>query len=252
MSLFATALRPAADRALVVRHLPLVLAVLFAGLSLVLPEVCVPAATVISAICWGRAPHKLYVRNVVARRLLKPWPYFVPFARFGWIGSLGHVPIWALVALAGVVVAIHAWHWEDLRTLFRRDILSITPRESFTRRWTETYFFLIPALAQEYVYRGLLFRATPLPRGWFGIAVFACLSAVAFILEHVYMDRRGWAGATTKEIVDWTALSVVNAVVFAATQNLWLTIASHLAVNLPRAILPWLRRGDPFPSFSEQ
>jgi membrane protease YdiL (CAAX protease family) len=119
----------------------------------------------------------------------------------------------ALGLAAFVYVQVLQW-WPDLGQMLERNRLDVVPGE----RWAQfTMNVLFAPFAEEFLFRGLLYRA--LDREWGGWR--AVVGAAAFFA--IYHPVLAWAPVA--------ALGMINAAIFKYTGRLAPAVAAHMAYN---------------------
>lgn len=192
--------------------------------------------TSLGVVSWSYVELRVYVRNLWLRRALKALPYFMPliFVGIDLHGSLAGIATG--VALGTMVLAIQ---WKRLRVALDRRLLRLMPRQSTTDAFTESMFFLLPCVAQEYFYRqAWLYTLVSHTHIWQWVAVVA--TSVMFSVEHL----SGLGKHTAASIMNlslWFAMGAVLSTAVLFTGQIWPAIICHAMANTPAAVQPHLR-----------
>lgn len=213
---------------------------LFAGVSCGLCAQLSPTASIIFTIAgiwiWSRIRLYLFISDVVLRRIMRFAPFLFPIRFWGlprlemeWRGNL---------ACLICTLTIMFFSMKSYRILFSKFVLSSVNRENRRRRYSESLFYFLSSIGQEYVYRYvlILFLAEYCNLGYMAVLI----SSALFVIEHRIGDR-GKQLFTMRNIAAWSTMGMVYGTIAFVTHTVSGPLIGHILVNLPNIVYPHLK-----------
>ena len=185
---------------------------------------------------WSYVELGRYISNLWLRRALKALPYFMPVLVVGIDLHGTFLGIAVGIALGATLLALQ---WKSLRVALDRRLLGLMPRPTRTEALTESMFFLLPSIAQEYYHRQAWLSILILHIGVWPWAAVA-FTSVMFSVEHL-IGRGGHTTPSRMNLIRWFGMGVLLSTAVLLTGQIWPAIICHAMVNSPAAIQPHLR-----------
>ena len=199
-------------------------------------HVIVVLLTLGSVVAWSWVNLYTFIANLLLRRSLKFIPYFVPIIAFGF--DFSGTTVGYAIAIGSACVYLICTARSIARAL-NPQLMALMPRGKWDARWSETAFFTLSGVAQEYLHRYVLitFLMDDLR---IGVILSVLITTATFVFEH-FTGPNGHTALTRNNIVLWTGMGIVFGAVAAFTQSYLAIIVGHVIVNLPASIRPHLR-----------
>lgn len=190
----------------------------------------------------GHTQVRRFVPHLWIRRCIGALPYICALgAPINWNGSLD--PVYWVLGLSSAL-AVHFVRRSSLVLAFNPKLLAAMPTESAARRYSESAYYLLPAILQELLFRGVLITALA-ALNYPTLAIIA-VSAVLFVVDHLF-TKNVHVRPSALNLLTWAGPGVVWAGIVTMGGSIWIAVCSHTLLNLPAVVLPHLR-GRPFRS----
>jgi hypothetical protein len=195
--------------------------------------------TFVSVVMWSYVQLAMFIRNLYLRRGLKFLPYALPLFSVGLPGTVSGLAFTMSVGIGLLLgTTFQLINLRSLRQGLNVKLLSLMPKPTPEQAWSESMFFLAPAIAQEYLYRFAALVALSM----LGVSPWASvlITALFFAGEHLF----GLGTHTARSVVNitqWVIIGVILGTVSILTGSPFAAMITHLIINLPSAIRPHLR-----------
>ena len=190
-------------------------------------------ATVV-AWSWVNLYHVFH--NLLIRRTLKFIPFFIPVVSFGF--DFGGTVLGAVCAVG--LAALYLWVTRrSIAKATNPALMALMPRADWNARWSESAFFTLSAIAQEYLHRFVLLRLL-LDQLHTGVPIAVAITTLTFVGEH-FTGPNGHTALSRGNILLWTGMGIVYGLIAALTGSYIAVMVGHVIINLPASVRPHLR-----------